>query len=107
MNTKWTSPIRQIVYSRITMEFGPFKTWNGETPHNKARYEEVLKELATYLSELTGQTFKYTAVKQQIAWAVTKQTTIKNPSLMRQFVGNKSAALEMGFIAQSELPASA
>jgi hypothetical protein len=103
---KWTQELRKVVYARITMEFGPYQTWGGaRTPKGQGgRYEEVLKELAAYLSTHSGKTIEYSAIDQQIAWAVTKQETIQNAGYARQFIMNEAAALEMGFITGPELP---
>jgi hypothetical protein len=103
---KWTQELRKIVYARVTMEFGPYQTWDGgRAPKGqKARYEAVLKELAGYLSALSDKSIEYTAIEQQIAWAVTKQEVVQNAGYARQFIMNKAAALEMGFLTGPELP---
>jgi hypothetical protein len=101
---KWTQELRKVVYARITMEFGTYETWGGEQPKGQGtRYQEVLKELAAYISTLSGKTIEHTAVDQQIAWAITKQKSIR-AGHVRQFVMNKAAALEMGFLTGPELP---
>jgi hypothetical protein len=103
---KWTQELRKIVYARITMEFGAYHTWGGgrQPKGQGSRYEKVLKELASYLSSLSGKTIEFTAVDQQIAWAVTKQEAIQNAGYARQFIMNKAAAIEMGFLTGPELP---
>jgi len=71
---KWTQELRKIVYARITMEFGPYQSWGAtRTPKGQSkRFARVLKELADYLSTISGKTIASGAIHQQIAWAVTK-----------------------------------
>lgn len=103
---KWTQELRRILYARLVMEFGPHASWvlKNYPKGQRKRYDLVLEELARYFSELTGSKFEATAVDQQIAWATTKQESITNAGFAYQFMMNKSAALEMGFLSSSELP---
>jgi hypothetical protein len=88
-------------------------SWNSATMTNGARYpfqiaertaNEVLKELAAYFTRLTGDRFAWTAVRQQVDWGKTRQKEIRDGHL-RQFILNKAAAVEMGFLSPSSLPA--
>jgi hypothetical protein len=103
---KWTQELRKIVYARIAMEFGPHQSWGGtRAPKGKTkRFAQVLKELAEYLSRISGKPIGPGAIDQQIAWAVTKQSQVQNAGHARQFIMNKAAAVEMGFLTGPELP---
>jgi hypothetical protein len=77
----------------------------GRSPDAESkRFGRVLRELADYLSKLSGKAIAAGAVHQQIAWAVTKQLSVQNAGYARQFIMNKAAALEMGFLTGPELP---
>jgi hypothetical protein len=105
-NVKWDQEMRKVVYARITMEFGQYRSWGGSwAPKGKRkRYEQVLRELADYLSALSGKSIANTAIEQQIKWAVTTQDTVLSAGYARQFIMNKAAALEMGFLTGPEMP---
>jgi hypothetical protein len=105
-NLKWTQDLRKILYARLTMEFGSHDEWGKMSfpDGRKARYHEVLKELAEYFSRLTGDTFAWTAVQQQVDWGRTRQEEIRD-NYLRQYILNKAAAIEMGFLQPSSLPA--
>jgi len=100
---KWTQELRKIMYARLVMEFGSYDTWgNSRSPSDTARFKVVLRELATYFSDLTGESFEPTAVDQQVNWACTKQSDVK-AGHARTFILNKAAALEMGFLKSADL----
>ncbi len=103
---KWTQDIRRIVYARLVMEFGPYSEWKlkQRPEQDEARYDAVVEELARYLKSITGEDFAASAVKAQVNWGCTEQATVKDQSHARNFVLNKAAALETGFIAASDLP---
>jgi len=65
---KWTQELRTIVYRRIKQEFGPYHDWGmTDYPQNKKKqYEATLKEIARFVSAMTGETFGWKAVRQQI-----------------------------------------
>src|SRR5262245_42634500 len=91
---KWTQELRKIMYARLVMEFGSYDGWgHSRSPSDTARYREVLKEIARYFSNLTGNSFAPTAVDQQINWACTKQSDVK-AGHARTFILNKVAAVE-------------
>lgn len=103
---KWTQDLRRIVYARIVMEFGPYDKW-GKTDYpdgREQRYEDVLAEIAAFLSRLTGTEFKPSAVRQQVNFGRTRQQSVFDQSRARTLILNKAAALEMGFIHSRELP---
>jgi hypothetical protein len=105
---KWTHELRKIVFARLTMEFGPHSNWGGKDARypqgNKDRFEAVKEELARYLSTLTGKSFVATSLEKQIDWACTAQNRVQDSGHARQFILNKAAALEAGFLQQSDLP---
>ena len=105
-NIKWTQEMRRVLYARLVMEFGAHATWEVRNyPKGKRkRYDVVLEELARYFSTQSGSTFHGSALDQQVAWATTKQESITNAGFAYQFIMNKSAALEMGFLSSAELP---
>jgi len=101
---KWTQELRKVLYARLVMEFGSYDTWgNSRSPSDVTRYKKVTEELAEYFTNLTGDSFAATAVRQQVDWACTKQDGIK-ASHARTFILNKAAAVEMGFLKSSDLP---
>jgi hypothetical protein len=104
-NIKWTQELRRVLYARLTMEFGSHDKWVmlSYPEGQKARYHEVLKELAKYFSQLTGERFAWTAVQQQVDWGRTRQEEIR-ANYLRQYILNKAAAIEMGFLPASSLP---
>ena len=104
-NLKWTQDLRQVMYARLVMEFGSHETWGKASfpDERKERYREVLRELAAYFSILTGDEFAWTAVQRQVDWGRTRQEAIRDGHL-RQFILNKAAAIEMGFLSPSSLP---
>jgi hypothetical protein len=104
-NLKWTQDLRKVMYSRLVMEFGSHDEW-GKASYpegRKDRYHEVLKELAAYFARLTGDEFAWTAEQQQVDWGRTRQEEIRDGH-SRQFILNKAAAIEMGFLTPSALP---
>lgn len=103
---KWTQDLRKVLYARLVMEFGEHSKWEltNYPKGKKARYNEVLEELAKYFQALTGKPFESTALDQQVAWAVTRQQDVANSGFAYQYILNKAAALEMGFISSSDLP---
>jgi hypothetical protein len=105
-DVKWTHELRILVYRRLTQEFGPYRTWGmADYPrNNKANYELSLKDIARFISQLTGQPFAWTAIQQQIRWGYSKQAGITNPNHARNYILNKAAAIEAGFICSKDLP---
>lgn len=102
---KWTQKMRDILYSRLVEKFGQYSTWEKATnPGDAKLYDEFLSEIAEGLGKITGQTFTKEAVANQIAWGISKQQEIKNVGHNRNFIMNRAAALESGFITSKDLP---
>lgn len=104
-NRKWTQELRTMMYSRLACEFGPYNVW-GKVAYpegRKDRFEEVLRELAAYFTNLTGRNFEWTALWQQMKWGTTKQGTVKNGGFAYLYILNKAAALETEFLSSAAL----
>jgi hypothetical protein len=103
----WTQDMRKVMDARLHMEFGPHRSWSGarSPTDNRGRFEAVLREPARYFSELVGEEITPDAVKNQIDWGITVQKEMKDQSHARNYILNKAAALEVGFISSSDLPA--
>lgn len=104
-NQKWTHELRVKMYSRLLAEFGPHTDWGtfAYPSGRKDRLKEVLKELAVEFTRSTGKTFEWTALDQQMIWGITRQGRVKNAAFASQYILNKAAALETGFLKTSEL----
>lgn len=102
----WTNELRTLVYRRLKQQFGPFRDWGkADYPDGKkAEYETALKDIAAFFSSLTGYSFKWAAVRQQVRWAIATQSGVGNQGNARSYIMNKAAALEVGFIKASDLP---
>lgn len=104
-NQKWTHELRVKMYARLLAEFGPHTDWGtfAYPSGRKHRLKEVLKELAVEFTHSTGKTFEWTALDQQMIWGITRQGRVKNAAFASQYILNKAAALETGFLKTSEL----
>ena len=98
--------MRRKLYSRLVQDFGPYNVWGAkiEPKDKKAHFDKVLAELAIQFSKEAGHFILASAVQAQVNWATTSQMEMKDPSRIRNFVLNKAAALDAGFISASELP---
>jgi hypothetical protein len=87
-------------------DFGPYNVWGGkiEPKGKQVQFCKVLAELAMQFSKEAGHFIIASAVHAQINWATTSQKEMKDQSRIRNFVFNKAAALDAGFISASELP---
>ena len=103
---KWTQEMRRKLYSRLVKDFGPYNVWGAkiEPKDKQVQIDKVLAELAIQFSKEAGHLVLASAVQEQINWATTSQLEMKDPSRIRNFVLNKAAALDAGFISASELP---
>lgn len=104
-NQKWSHELRVKLFSRLLDVFGPHRDWVtfAYPQGRKQELQEVLKELAAEFSTSTGKSFEWTALDQQMMFGLTRQGRIKNSALATQYILNKAAALEAGFIKSSEL----
>jgi len=87
-------------------DFGPYNVWGAkiEPKGKKIQFYTVLAELAMQFSKEAGHIILASVVQAQINWATTSQKEMKDQSRIRNFVLNKAAALDAGFISASELP---
>ena len=97
---RWSQDKRRKMYREIVRAIGPHLCWD-ETIRPLAKrkeYDQLLQRLAR---EFGGER---SALQAQINWATTSQMPVMDRSRVRNFILNKAAALEMGFISSSELP---
>jgi hypothetical protein len=64
----------------------------------------LLVTLAKEFTQETGEPCKVTAIQQQINYATTTERILGDQSIIRNFIMNKAAALDAGFIASRSLP---
>lgn len=98
--------MRKMLYASLLAEFGAHRTWKGSRyPTDKRQqFRSAMRKLAGIFSELAKKNITPEAVEQQVDWAITVQKDIKSQGHARQFILNKAAALEIGFIVASDLP---
>lgn len=100
MTEKWTQELRRITFARLAMEFGQ-KYWEKDKntlPLPKTHTEEeVLKQIAEYLTWFTGDEFTAKNVDAQLAWAKAEQNKVVRRQT-KQFILCKAAAYEVGLI---------
>jgi hypothetical protein len=73
-------------------------------PHGrKGEYEALLAELASLLSKFVGKQIAWTAVRQQVRWAISHTDKIKDISCLANYAANKTAAIEAGFVKASSM----
>jgi hypothetical protein len=103
---KWTQEMRRNLYARLVKDFGPYNVWGAkiEPKDKKDEFAKVLAELAIQFSKEAGHFILASVVQAQINWATTSQMEMKDPSRISNFILNKAAALDAGFISASELP---
>lgn len=102
---KWTLSMRVFLYEALLMHFGPYEEW-GESyyPKNyKTEFWSFLEKLAEHFSRRCDCEITPSAIHQQFKWAITNQDNVK-PTQIVQFLKNKVAAHEVGFIRTSHLP---
>lgn len=102
---KWNYVNRYQLFANIVERFGAHAEWPKESrPANAEEYEAFLREFAETVQEENGNNTTVAAIKQQIAWAITKQPRLWKPIQLRNYILNKAAALETGFIETKNLP---
>jgi len=103
---KWTQEMRRSLYSRLVKDFGPYNVWAAkiEPKDKRDEFYKVLAELTMQFSKEAGHLILADVVQTQINWATSSQKEMKDQSRIRNFILNKAAALDAGFISASELP---
>lgn len=106
MQKKWTQGIRTFLYGYLVKKFGTFETWKSEVhPVNSQKeFYADLPVLAAMISKTMGQQVRWTAVHQQIKFATTSQPTLTTQGSVCNFILNKAAALEAGFLRGKDMP---
>ncbi len=103
----WTAENRAFLFKYLCTLFGPYKSWGKPdkggslkpTGHEK-EYDQALRDLATYFSQISGHTITPEAVDQQKKWGCTLQPEITNQGHCRTWVVNRTAAYDAGFVVQ-------
>lgn len=103
---KWTQDYRRRLYSRLVEEIGLHQTWDAKIKPmaKRTQFDSLLATLAREFSQAAGETCAESAIQQQINFATTTERVLGDKSLVRNFILNKAAALEAGFISSSYLP---
>jgi len=104
--TKWNTKTRTHLYESLKKIFGPYSGW-GKTnypKHNQAGYEKFKADFTVWFKQESGQEITIGAVASQVAWAVTHQKDIKEQGFVWNYILNKAAALDAGFIKSNNLP---
>jgi hypothetical protein len=70
----------------------------------RRQFEKALGELAAQSSQQTDRTITPDALENQIDWGITAQREMRDQSHARNYILNKAAALEVGFITSADLP---
>jgi len=105
-NQKWNATNRNHLYATLVKAFGPYSAWVKATypAGKKDEYEEFIADYSRWFQSETKESVTAEAVKQQISWAFTNQELFQDQSHIRNWILNKAAALESGFIGTKDLP---
>ena len=99
----WTGDVRRILYRRLVRQFGPSETWEKTSSPGRGLdvdFESFCKVFAEAVGAKSAQ-----AVKHQIRFAMPEsQRGTSWGRHVQTAILNKAAALEMGFIKDSQLP---
>jgi len=103
---KWTHELRVIVFSAIMKEFGEYNSFDGYfCPKGESqKLNELLEKLQVTLKIISENDFSQDAIKQQIAFAITKQDSFNSKGHVYNWILNTAAALEAGYITSNILP---
>lgn len=99
----WTGNVRRVLYQRLVREFGPSDQWEKTSSPGRGRdkaFDAFCAAFAVAVGAKSGA-----AVKHQIRFAMPESE--RGSTWDRQVqtaILNKAAALEMGFINDSQLP---
>ena len=105
-NQKWNHELRVIIYKSLLREFGEYDSFEGFlNPKGESKQlTALINELQITLKQISGQEFSEDAIKQQMAFALTKQKEFKHRGHIYSWIMNVAAALEAGYIKSSILP---
>jgi hypothetical protein len=101
--TKWTHELRMSLYNQLVKEFGSYELWNmSHYPiDKKIEYESFISKFAERITAVSGKETTILAIKQQIAWAFTKQVSV---TMLSSWIDNKYCAYNAGFISSKYIP---
>jgi len=99
----WTFDKAVMLYRLLVLYFGPYKDWELTTypkrdPKDREQYEKFCDDMARLFGAKSGE-----AIKNQVAWATTEQTSIEG-GYIETWYRNSVAAKEAGFIGTELLP---
>ncbi|MGA2057961.1 MAG: hypothetical protein ABSG88_21980 [Bradyrhizobium sp.] len=99
----WTGDVRRVLYTRLVRRFGPSDKWKKTSSPGGGR-DQDFKDFCEAFAKVVGAK-SGNAVKHQIRFAITETEHGSNLGRHSQTaILNKAAALEMGFINDSQLP---
>lgn len=108
-STKWSQEMRRFVYTSLLITFGELSTWKSKTTPGNGKselYDSTLKKITNHLNEHhlpKGKTpITISAVKNQIHWAIQRQSEIKTRGYHYNYILNTAAALEVGFMKSTD-----
>ena len=90
----WTQEMRKKLYTVLATE----------KPSTQEDLDTILGKIARELSKDAGRPIKVSACRAQMAWATNHQLKIKHKHHLRNYLFNRAAALEAGFITLKDLP---
>lgn len=104
-NEKWTPEIRKTLYSWLLWVFGPLKNWEKKSRpfiNNNEKFENFMCEAAEKLNINYKIDATRDRVMSQLNYVLQEKVTVitanKNTGYMNNFIKNRAAALEVGFI---------
>jgi len=104
----WTHENRCLLYRKIKEKFGAYSDWptgSNTCPTGKGKeFNAYLTELASMFSKIMGKEITIGAVKQQFAWAITKQEQLTGKSQTSVYMLNMVTAYEVGFLTNKDFP---
>jgi len=105
---KWAHSLRVKLYEILVRYHGPHSEWerrNNPGAKQNLRdmsYDETLRMIADCFSTYTNKTFEPSAVRQQIEWALSRQTDLRDFHRHTQ-IQNLTAAIEARFLRNRDL----
>ena len=104
---KWNQDVRKVMYRRMFEKFGACKSWVSRTnpTGDSVDMAEFLEEMSVGFAKITGEPCTVGAVQNQLNWGLgAKQSVIKDPNHLKNYILNRAAALEVGLITYNDLP---